>query len=567
MEAAAAEPVFAADTATTMEHDEAGGPCAATAAPDEEATPPETAWAPPAFRPGQRVELTGLQSAPERNGTFGRVVSWNDERQRFEVQLEADGANLRVRPVNLVAAPSAEHAAGRSLPLDQDQPFGKQWARQGSKDDVARLIQSHDPSFRSGRPLIRSGEHLRTLMAEGLETTLRTDFCWSLNFTPLFLAQLVFEGFLPICSDLSGDEGLYVLLPKWHCTRCCMKFDELHVSKTARKRAKKFRLTADKCFDEVIDRCVEQHGENWLYPPMRAAFRALHHWGQARDAQRRVSAGTVEGCGVAGEPAEATTQLEPLPAGFPALLEDVRFHSFEVWSADGTLAAGEFGAVVGGVYTSFTGFFDTKFSGAGSCLSRLVASLHLPVFFVLLLAQRHTLAGLLNERVCPHVPSFAEVTARAAGCELQEPCNCAPWRSFCRRPALRSGIKRSLRVLYLNGCFSRKPLGGQEKRVFFNKCLSEQGPGTRNSVSALFTVSALRCDWRSALSVSNCWLGRYKVELGAKLLPREEFLAEFRAARGVVTALGRGPGLDAARGVIGEPLNSLPRATATSVIL
>ena len=391
MEAAAEPVVFAADTAaTSMEHDEAGGPCAA-AAPDEEGpTAPETAQVPPAFRPGQRVELTGLQSAPERNGTKGKVVGWNDERQRFEVQLETDGAILRVKSVNLVAVPPAEHAAGRSLPLDQDQPLGKQWARQGNKDDVVRLIQSHDPSFRSGRPLIRSGEHLRTLMAEGLEKTLRTDFCWSLNFTPLFLAQLVFEGFLPICSDLSGDEGLYVLLPKWHRTRCCMKFDELHVSKTARKRAKKFRLTADKCFDEVIDRCVEQHGENWLYPPMRAAFRALHHWGQARDA-KRFSASTVEDPGVAGELVEATTQSEPLPAGFPALLEDVRFHSFEVWSADGALAAGEFGAVVGGVYTSFTGFFDTKFSGAGDCLSRLVA---LCIYSLFLLAQQHALAWL-----------------------------------------------------------------------------------------------------------------------------------------------------------------------------
>jgi Leu/Phe-tRNA-protein transferase len=321
-----------------------------------------------AFEPGQRVELTGLRSAPERNGTFGTVVDWNEERQRYEVHLEADGARLRVKPSNVVSAPPAEHMAGRSLPLDKDQPFGKQWARQGSKDDVARLIQSHDPSFRGGRPLIRSGEHLRTLMAEGLEKTLRTDFCWSLNFTPVFLAQLVFEGFLPICSDLSDDEGLYVLLPKWHRTRCCMKFDELHVSKSARKRAKKFRLTADKCFDEVIDRCVEQHGENWLYPPMRAAFRALHHWGQARDA-KRFSATAVVDPDVADESTPelmaATARLEPLPAAFPALLEEVRFHSFEVWAADGTLAAGEFGAVVGGVYTSFTGFFDPKFPGAG----------------------------------------------------------------------------------------------------------------------------------------------------------------------------------------------------------
>ena len=140
-------------------------------------------------------------------------------------------------------------------------------------------------------------------------------------------------------------------------------------SKSTRKRAKKFRLTADKCFDEVIDRCVEQHGENWLYPPMRAAFRALHHWGQSRDAMRfsttAVAGPTNDADGVDGEHMAVSTKLDPLPAGFPALLEEVRFHSFEVWAADGTLAAGEFGAVVGGVYTSFTGFFDPKFSGAG----------------------------------------------------------------------------------------------------------------------------------------------------------------------------------------------------------
>lgn len=354
------EPVEAAPA--TMDCDEAGSSTAA--APTSE---PEPAAAPP-FQQGQRVKLTGLQSAPERNGMFGTVVGWNEDRQRFEVHLE-DGARLRVKPSNMVAAPPAEHATGRSLPLDEDQPFGKQWARQGNKDDVAGLIQSHDPCFRSGRPLILSGEHLRRLMGEGLETTLRTDFCWSLNFTPLFLAELVFEGFLPICSDLSGDEGLYVLLPKWHCTRCCMKFDELHVSKTARKRAKKFRLTVDKCFDDVIDRCVEQHGENWLYPPMRAAFRALHHWGRDRDAQR-FSAGTALDPNAMDEPEVEpvkpdTRIMDPLPEGFPACMEAVRFHSFEVWSGDGTLAAGEFGAVVGGVYTSFTGFFDKKFPGAG----------------------------------------------------------------------------------------------------------------------------------------------------------------------------------------------------------
>lgn len=61
--------------------------------------------------------------------------------------------------------------------------------------------------------------------------------------------------------------------------------------------------------------------------------------------------------------------------------------------------------------------------------------------------------------------------------------------------------------------------------------------------------------------------GRYKVELGATLLPRQEFLAEFRAARGVTTALGRGPGPGMPQGLAGLPLHSLPRATAPSVTL
>ena len=393
----------------------------------------------------------------------------------------------------------------QALALDADQALGGAWAQHGTKDNVADLIKSHDASFRTGRPFIKSSDHLLQLIEEGLETTMRTDFCWSLNFTPLFLAHLVREGFLPICSDLSGSDGLWVLLPKWHKTvsfqwknpdfllknpdfllknvefiikqRCCMKFSELvskhdifciqteescikneefcikmmnlqHVSKSARKKAKKYRLTADAAFDEVIDRCVEQHGENWLYPPMRAAFRALHHWGKARDAAAAVD-GAGAGAGVemvgggaaagGGGGAEAGGTRPPLPAGFPALADEVRFHSFEVWSADGSLAAGEFGAVVGGVYTSFTGFFDHAFPGAGT-------------------VQLCGMARLLQDA------GFA----------------------------------------------------------FWD--LGQEIP--------------------------------YKVGLGASLLPRAEFLAEFRAARDTTTMVG-----------VGTPLHTLPRATAPAVLL
>ena len=345
-------------------------------------------------------------------------------------QLSA-GEQARLAVARAQAEQDAAKAAGaRDVPaptrpvlvaLDADQPLGKTWARQGSKADVAGRIQAQMSSFRTEQPLIDGSEHLAELMAQGLESTLRGDFCWSLNFTPLFLAHLAREGFLPICSDLSGDDGLYVLMPKWHRERCCMQFADLHVAKTGRKRAKKFRLTADASFDEVIDRCVEQHGENWLYAPMRAAFRALHHWGVARDAERAADAAAK------------------LPAGFPPFADEVRFHSFEVWSADGTLAAGEFGAVVGGVYTSFTGFFDSKHPGAGT-------------------VQLCGTAKLLQDA------GFA----------------------------------------------------------FWD--LGQEIP--------------------------------YKLELGASMLPRAEFLAQFRAARDVKTALEGG-----------QPLNALPRATALAVVL
>ena len=65
--------------------------------------------------------------------------------------------------------------------------------------------------------------------------SLQSDFCWSLNFAPVFLAQLVYEGFLPICADLGGDTGLWLLMPKWHVERCTMAFSDVHVAKSARK--------------------------------------------------------------------------------------------------------------------------------------------------------------------------------------------------------------------------------------------------------------------------------------------------------------------------------------------
>jgi hypothetical protein len=164
-------------------------------------------------------------------------------------------------------------------------------------------------------------------------------FCWSTDFNPKFLAALISEGYLPmaealshgrksccachsvfvtgaclftcvcpvmlsLCSDTSHSAPAaapaakyltlnpqpstlnpnlntraatrHILLPKLHQQRCILRFEDLHVQRTVRKRAKRFDVTCDTCFERVIRLCQEQHGENWLYPPIVAAFKAIH---------------------------------------------------------------------------------------------------------------------------------------------------------------------------------------------------------------------------------------------------------------------------------------------------
>ena len=50
--------------------------------------------------------------------------------------------------------------------------------------------------------------------------------CRSLNFSARFVASLCYEGLLPICCELGGGTGLYVLLPKLHVERCILLFDQ-----------------------------------------------------------------------------------------------------------------------------------------------------------------------------------------------------------------------------------------------------------------------------------------------------------------------------------------------------
>ena len=102
-----------------------------------------------------------------------------------------------------------------------------------------------------------------------------------------------YEGFLPMCTEVAPS--LFVLLPKLHEQRCVLFFDNLHQPKQAKKRSKHYKLTSNKAFGAVMQGCIDQHGEAWLYAPMRQIFKALlMHQHQPSQPNANPSAGPTE---------------------------------------------------------------------------------------------------------------------------------------------------------------------------------------------------------------------------------------------------------------------------------
>lgn len=227
-------------------------------------------------------------------------------------------------------------------------PQGPKWAAP-ARAHLRKVIECQIPTFRA-RPYIQDEAHLLEQLAGGLPTTLRDEFCWSLCFHPAFIRRLCYEGFLPICSEIANGTGLFVLLPKLHTRRCVLEFSQLRVPKSTRKRVRGFRMSVNRAFSAVMAGCVQQHGEDWLHPPMRAALASLFEWERARG-------GVAYGARGGHERGSAGSAMA----------------SFELWDEAGALVAGEVGCVSGRCYTSFTGFHSV--ANAGSVQLALTARL------------------------------------------------------------------------------------------------------------------------------------------------------------------------------------------------
>jgi Leu/Phe-tRNA-protein transferase len=162
-----------------------------------------------------------------------------------------------------------------------------------------------------------------------LETGYDDEFCYALNFDPLFIAALMRAGFLVMSAALEpvpGPDGKprrrYLLLPKLHLERSALFWEDLHETGTARRLLKRYELRYDADFDRIMNRCVETHGDDWLTPPLQKSIRAIRAFNNG-------------------------------------LARPVSFGVYR----NGELAAGEFGVVTGRVYTSYSGYRDEDSAG------------------------------------------------------------------------------------------------------------------------------------------------------------------------------------------------------------
>jgi Leu/Phe-tRNA-protein transferase len=181
------------------------------------------------------------------------------------------------------------------------------------------LTITHD-----GYAVISREDRLDRLVDALVDTNYPMDFCLAFDFDPLFIESLMWAGFLVMSSGFAGPPSRYLLLPKLHAARSVLFFPGLHIKRSIRRFLSRYELRVDTDFDLIVERCAAIHGQGWLTKPLVEGIHVLH--------------------GMKGS-------LNARPVSFGVYKE-------------GELKAGEFGILAGGVYTSYSGYYDEDNAGS-----------------------------------------------------------------------------------------------------------------------------------------------------------------------------------------------------------
>mmetsp|Transcript_27871 Transcript_27871/g.44903 ORF Transcript_27871/g.44903 Transcript_27871/m.44903 type:complete len:322 (-) Transcript_27871:172-1137(-) len=135
----------------------------------------------------------------------------------------------------------------------------------------------------------------------------------------------------------------------------------------------RYVLSVNKAFDQVVRKCIEQHGESWLYKPMVRLLKGLNRDGYPSVSSSSSSSSSPSTSSSWNNEGNARKQQHSASFKFGV-------HSIEMWDVSAAsgddekkvLVAGDIGYTVGGCYTSMTGFRAAGTAGAGT--AQLVAT-------------------------------------------------------------------------------------------------------------------------------------------------------------------------------------------------
>nr|PUA89471.1 leucyl/phenylalanyl-tRNA protein transferase [Toxoplasma gondii TgCATBr9] len=270
----------------------------------------------------------------------------------------------------------------------------------------------------------------------------------------------------------TSRDPMYILLPKLHQERCCLLLDQMtpHISRNTRKRAKRFCFSIDRDFDGVLAGCVRQHGEGWLYPPVRQALRELQRI-QLRRRLREEKSRHETGRMQLGEMEDEGRRVD-------LRSEEVSVHSIEVWTRN-----------------------DAADATCGLSGQRKTSSKH---------PERHYTHGKSLSGSSEPTSSSSSFSSSRCSSDLRSHVAASSPPSRWSLCAGEIGVR----------------IGGVYTSLTGFSFVNEAGNVQLAALGILLKLTGIRL-WDVGMELA------YKKSLGSQTLPRPEFLRLFRVARGI----------------------------------